>query len=175
MTKQFFPPLKEITDPNNPSEGVKHLITIADSLNYPNDFESFFTQGNYLSIVSHRNIKRKEKSDFKSTWQFDAPLSILPWFVNKFEFFTKMPHEGGLPHGKISTDDLVEGEDIGLTRLMGRLNARGDQGYSLSNFSRRNYKTTNYQILNISDSYFFQGGFFETWKELAKKYENGTL
>jgi len=52
MTKQFLPPLKEITDPNNPPEGVKHLITIADSLNYPNDFESFLPKGtNSLSSL----------------------------------------------------------------------------------------------------------------------------
>ncbi|MDN3380436.1 MULTISPECIES: hypothetical protein [unclassified Pseudoalteromonas] len=175
MTKQLFPPLVEIKDPAIPPKDIRLLVKVEDKLNYPGDFESFFIQSNYLSIVSHRIVKRKNEPDFLSTWQFDAPLSILPWFVNKFEFFTKMPHEGGLAHGKISTDNLVENEKIGLTRLMGRLNARGDQGYSLTNYSRKNYKTTNYQILSISDSYFFQGGFFDTWKELAKKYEDGTL
>jgi hypothetical protein len=175
MTKKFFPPLKEIVDPNNPPEGVKYLIMTEDLLNYPGRFKYFFIQESHLSIVSYRVVKRSCEPDFISTWQFDAPLSILPWFVNKFEFFTKMPHEGGLPHGKISTDDLVEGEDIGLTRLMGRLNARGDQGYSLYNYSRKDFDGSGYQSLIISDSYLFQGGFFETWKELAKKYENGTL
>ncbi len=101
--------------------------------------------------------------------------ALLPLILIMFEFFTKMPHEGGLPHGTISTDDLVEGEDIGLTRLMGRLNARGDQGYSLYNYSRKGFEGSSYQPLIASDSYLFQGGFFDTWKELAKKYENDTL
>ncbi|MDI4670736.1 hypothetical protein MKZ42_18610 [Pseudoalteromonas shioyasakiensis] len=175
MTKQFLPPLIEIKDPEVPPKDIRLLVRIEDELNYPGDFESFFIQSNHLSIVSHRIVKRKNKPNFLSTRQFDAPLSILPWFVNKFEFFTKMPHEGGLPHGKISTDDLVEGEDIGLTRLMGRLNARGDQGYSLYNYPRKDFDGSGYQSLIISDSYLFQGGFFETWKELANKYENGTL
>ena len=61
----------------------------------------------------------KGQAPFLTTRQFDAPLSILPWFVKKYEFFTKMPNAGGLPHGTISTDDLVEGEDIGITRLIG--------------------------------------------------------
>ncbi|HCV01535.1 hypothetical protein L1264_12610 [Pseudoalteromonas sp. APAL1] len=175
MTKQFFPSLKEIKDPENPPKGIKHLITIEDSLNYPGRYHSFYNQNGYLSVILHWIISPKGQAPFLTTRQFDAPLSILPWFVKKYEFFTKMPNAGGLPHGTISTDDLVEGEDIGITRLIGRLNERGDQGYSLSNYSRKDHETTNYQILNISDSYFFQGGFFETWKELAKKYENGTL
>ena len=175
MTKQFLPQLKEIKDPEIPPKGIKYLTTIEDSLNYPGRYHSFYNQNGYLSIVLHWIISPKNQPPFLATRQFDAPLSVLPWFVNKFEFFTKMPHEGGLPRGKISTDDLVENEKIGLTRLMGRLNARGDQGYSLSNYSRKDHESTNYQILNISDSYFFQGGFFDTWKELAKKYENGTL
>ena len=58
---------------------------------------------------------------------------------------------------------------------MGRLNERGDQGYSLYNYSRKDFDDSGYQSLIISDSYLFQGGFFETWKELANKYENGTL
>lgn len=175
MTKQFLPQLKEIKDHEIPPKGIKYLTTIEDSLNYPGRYHSFYNQNGYLSIVLHWIISPKNQPPFIATRQFDAPLSVLPWFVNKFEFFTKMPHEDGFPHGKISTDDLVENEKIGLTRLMGRLNARGDQGYSLSNYSRKDHESTNYQILNISDSYFFQGGFFDTWKELAKKYENGTL
>ncbi|MDC9501596.1 MULTISPECIES: hypothetical protein [unclassified Pseudoalteromonas] len=175
MTTQFLPQLKEIKAPEIPPKGIKHLTTIEDSLNYPGRYHSFYNQNGYLSIVLHWIISPKNQPPFLATRQFDAPLSILPWFVNKFEFFTKMPHEGGLPHGKISTDDLVEGEDIGLTRLMGRLNKRGDQGYELSNYSRKDFDGSGYQSLTVSDSYFFQGGFFDTWKELAKKYENGTL
>ena len=175
MTTQFLPQLKEIKDPETLPKGIEYLTTIEDSLNYPGRYHSFYNQNGYLSIVLHWVISPKNQPPFLATRQFDAPLSVLPWFVNKFEFFTKMPHEGGLPRGKISTDDLVENEKIGLTRLMGRLNARGDQGYELSNYSRKDHESTNYQILNISDSYFFQGGFFDTWKELAKKYEDSTL
>jgi len=51
---------------------------------------------------------------------------------------------------------------------MGRLNDRDDQGYSLSNYSRKDHETTNYQILNVSDSYFSRVAFLILGKSLPK-------
>ena len=87
MTKQFLPQLKEIKDPEIPPKGIKYLTTIEDSLNYPGRYHSFYNQNGYLSIVLHWVISPKNQPPFLATRQFDAPLSVLPWFVNKFEFF----------------------------------------------------------------------------------------
>ncbi|QUM85208.1 hypothetical protein [Moritella sp. 28] len=71
-------------------------------------------------------MKFKNKPEYLSLYQFDAPLEILPWFVDKFDFFLKPASQGGLPAGKIATEkELVGGEYILLISAMDAGNARG--------------------------------------------------
>ena len=178
MTSQYLPALIEIKAPNLPPSGIKHLITTNDQLNYPDRFFSFFQQGEYLSIVHHWIITPKDKAPYLTTDQFDAPLEILPWFVNKLDFFMKPSSQGGLPANKIATDkEAINGENLILGRAMDAGNARREGGYILSNLSRKDYLaiSSNYQNITFSDSFLFQGGLMELWKDLAEKYENDTL
>lgn len=170
--------LKEIKDLDNLPQGVEYLVTTEDILNYPGRFCSFYKQDNFLTILEHRKVKFKDEPEYLALDQFDAPLEILPWFVDKFDFFFKPASQGGLPAGKIATDkELVGGEYILLISTMYAGNARREGGYSIQNLSGYKYNRSRpgKQSILISGSYMFQGGFLDTWKMLAEKYENGTL
>lgn len=177
MSQVFLPSVKAITDPDNPPEGVKLIAKVEDSLNYPGRFYSFFKQDKYLSICRHRIIKPKDGAEFQITSQFDAPLAGLSWFISKLEFFRKMPYEGGLPHGKIMTDEeQVSAESLALCRLADAGNRRGDGGYQINNLSREDRKVPRtFQQVSFSDSLLFEGGLLDTWCDLAEKYQQNAL
>ncbi len=141
-----FSVINGITDPANPPAGIKLIARVEDSLNYPGRFYSFFRQGNYLSICCHWIAKPKNGAEFLAITQFDAPLHILPWFVDKLNFFRKMPYEGGLPHGQIMTDkEPVANEELAICRLADAGNMRSE------------------------------GGLLDTWHTLADKYQQNAL
>jgi len=170
--------LIEIKDLDNLPQGVEHLVTTEDKLNYPGRYCSFYKQGRFLTIVEHSKVKFIGEPEYTDLEQFDAPLEVLPWFVDKFDFFLKLPSEGGLPAGKIATDkELVGGEFVLLIRAMDAGNARREGGYCIENLSGYKYERARNgkQSILISDSYMFHGVFLDTWKMLAKKYEHGTL
>lgn len=178
MTKQYLPPLSEITEPDNPDHGIQLIARINDVLNYPNRSYSFYKQGNFLSIVYHWIITPKNKASYLATEQFDAPLEILPWFINKLEFFMKPSTQNGLPANKIATDkEKVNGEYIILGRAMDAGNARREGGYILDNLDRKDHHkiSTNPQDITFSDSFLFEGGLMDLWKDLTEKYQKGTL
>ena len=178
MTKQYLLPLVEITQPDAPAHGIKLIARINDLLNYPDRSYSFYRQDDFLSIVHHWIITPKNKAPYLATEQFDAPLAILPWFVDKFEFFIKPSTQGGLPANKIATDkEKVRGEYIILGRAMDAGNARREGGYMLDNIDRKDHHkiSSNYQDITFSDSFLFEGGLMDLWKDLAEKYKKGTL
>ncbi|MBU2968394.1 hypothetical protein KO527_03365 [Pseudoalteromonas sp. C2R02] len=178
MTEIYLQPLIEITNPDSPPQGVKQLARINDSLNYPKRFYSFYRQGDYLSVVHHWIITPKGKPPYLTTEQFDAPLALLSWFVQKLEFFIKPSFQGGLPANKIATDkERVNGEYIILGRAMDAGNNRREGGYTISNLNRDIYlnKYSSFQDITFSDSFLFQGGLLELFKELATEYDKGTL
>ncbi|REL26618.1 hypothetical protein DXX93_08540 [Thalassotalea euphylliae] len=178
MTNSYFSPLITIENPDKTPENIKLVARLNDSLNYEDETYSFFTQENYLSIVHHWIATPKNKPSFLTTDQFDAPLEILPWFVDKLEFFRKPSSQGGLPPQKIATDkELVGGENIILGRLMNAGNARQEGGYDICNLDRgdHNEMSSSYARIKFSDSLLFEGGLLDVWKELASKYKNGSL
>ena len=177
MSQAFFTSVKTITDPDNPPVGAKLIAKVEDSLNYPGRYYSFFKQDEYLSICRHRIIKPKDSAEFQITSQFDVPLAVLSWFVSKLEFFRKMPHEGGLPHGKILIDkEPVANEQLAICRLINAGTPRGDGGYQINNFSREDRDVSGtFQQESFSDSLLFEGGLMDTWRALAEKYEQNAL
>jgi len=178
MSKKYLPPLIEITEPDSPPASIKLVARINDKLNYPKRFYSFYKQDNYISIVCHWIITPKDKAPFLTTDQFDAPLEILPWFIDKLDFFMKPSTQGGLPSNKIATDkEQVDGEYLILGRAMDAGNARREGGYIINNISRLEHdlKGAIYQNITFSDSFLFDGGLLDLWKDLAQKYQNGTL
>jgi hypothetical protein len=179
MTKNYLPPLIEITDPYNPPQGVRFLTRLIDSSILPIDkqYNSFFQQGDHLSIVFHWTVTPKNQSAYLATQQFDAPLAVLPWFVDKLDFFMKPSTQGGLPASKIATDkELVGGESLILGRLMDAGVPSGEGGYDITNLSRGEYSDAPIeQDVTFSDSYLFHGGLLDLFKDLAIKYKKGTL
>lgn len=177
MNKVFQPNITTIQDPTSLPSDIRALATIEDTLNYPGRYYSFFMQGAYLSICRHRFVELEDGTKKLIISQFDAPLAVLPWFVDKFDFFLKMPHEGGLPHGKIMTDkEQVATESLAICRLMNAGNRRGDGGYQIINFSRQDRDVPGlYQQISFSDSLLFEGGLLALWKSLSDKYLQNAL
>jgi len=178
MTNQYLPPLIEISDPDLPPANIKKLAEINDALNYPKRFFSFYKQDEFLSVVHHWIIKPNNKAPYLTTSQFDAPLEILPWFVDKLDFFMKSSVEGGLPANRIATDkELVGGDYFILGRAMSAGNERREGGYYIDNIERVGYGLDSdmRQSLLLSDSFLFEGGMLDLWKDLADKYKAGTL
>ncbi|WP_199611401.1 hypothetical protein [Flocculibacter collagenilyticus] len=173
----FLKPVIEITDPVNPPSGVRELTVIEDKLNFPERFDAFYVQGDHLSVIRYWVYAPNIDQESLAVLQFDAPLKILPWFIETFEFFIESPSEGGFAAGKIvSPKATIAGEQLTIGRLMHAGNERHEGGYIIDNYSRKEHgRGSLNQSCDISDSYFFHGGFYDTWKELAEKYKNGTL
>jgi len=178
MTNQYLPPLIEIIDPDCPPIKIKKLAEINDSLNYDDEVYSFYRQDEFLSVVHHWIIKPNNKAPYLTTEQFDAPLAILPWFIDKLVFFRKSSVEGGLAPNRIATDkELVGGEHLILSRAMDAGNARREGGYMIENINRKIHfvRISSFQDLMFSDSFLFEGGMLDLWKDLADKYKAGAL
>jgi len=157
---------------------IKKLAEINDSLNYDDEVYSFYRQDEFLSVVHHWIIKPNNKAPYLTTEQFDAPLAILPWFIDKLVFFRKSSVEGGLAPNRIATDkELVGGEHLILSRAMDAGNARREGGYMIENINRKIHfvRISSFQDLMFSDSFLFEGGMLELWKDLADKYKAGAL
>jgi hypothetical protein len=107
--------------------------------------------------------------------QFEMPLETIRWFINVIEKkFFKSPEDGGLPTHKISYEEIVAGEDL---HVMRSANAGCPHpGYVITNGSRRShFDSDDLQTLSLSDPWLFQNGLMDFLKELADKYEQGTL
>jgi hypothetical protein len=107
--------------------------------------------------------------------QFEMPLSGVRWFINAIEQkFFKSPEEGGLPADKISFKETVDGEDLHIIRSM----HAGCQhpGYKITNSSRRShFSSDDLQTLAMADPWLFNDGLMDFLKEIADRYEQGTL
>ncbi|HCV05072.1 MAG TPA: hypothetical protein DG048_20765 [Pseudoalteromonas sp.] len=177
MNQVFLQSTKTIMDPSTPPAGIKLIAKVEDHLNYTGRYYSFFKQDRYLSICCHRIIKPKDGPEFQITSQFDAPLETLPWFIDTLNFFQKMPHEGGLPHGQIMTDkESVAGEQITICRLVNAGTPSGEGGYQINNFSREDRDVLGtWQQESFADSLLFDGGLLDIWRTLAEKYRRNEL
>lgn len=177
MSQSFLPSIKTILDPYNLPTDITLLATVEDRLNYPGRFYSFFRQGGYVSICCHWTAKPKNGADFLAITQFDAPLAILPWFIDKLNFFRKMPHEGGLPHGQIMTEkEAVASEQLAICRLANAGSPSGESGYQINNFSRENRDVSGtWQQESFSDNFLFEGGLLDTWRILANRHLRNQL
>jgi hypothetical protein len=178
MKYTFLPPIIRITEPDKPPQGCRLLIRIEDTLNYPERYPSFYQKGNFLTILRHWLITPKNKPVRLGLIQLDVPLDFLPWFIKKFEFFITPSTQGGMPAGKMSTDeDIVSGEDIRIISAMDGGNVRKEGGYMVYNFSRQDQSPGGQrpQNLTFSDSFMFDGGLLDLFKTLADKHQNGTL
>lgn len=107
--------------------------------------------------------------------QFEMPLSGVRWFINVIEQkFFKSPQEGGLPAEKISFEEVVDGEELHVIRVV--YAGCDHPGYKITNGSRYSYiSSTSLQTLALSDPWLFQNGLMDFLKEIATQYEARNL
>ncbi|KDM91271.1 hypothetical protein [Photobacterium galatheae] len=165
--------------------GANVIAEIQDENNYGYNY-MFLLFKNELIVLIHREVIYSGQSYYSIT-QVEFPLEVLPWFVDKLEFFMLPSSQGGLRSGKIETDaDNVGGEYLTIMRLM-RAGCEYP-GYKIVNKSRTEHDMDKvdpndeipknsyfYQGLIIPDNFLFEGGLLELWKDLAKRYQEGTL
>ncbi|MCG6202816.1 hypothetical protein [Psychromonas antarctica] len=112
------------------------------------------------------------------SYQACFPLAVLPWVIRMLDYFDTPPNEGGLPAGKISNKEEIDGELLLFTRGV-CVGGPDHGGYNLENLSRINYgrkpTSNSYQGFDFPDPWLYDGGLLEFWKALANKYENGLL
>ncbi|MGM8227529.1 hypothetical protein ACSV5M_13155 [Cellvibrio sp. ARAG 10.3] len=107
--------------------------------------------------------------------QFEMPLSGVRWFIDVIEQrFFKSPEEGGLPADKISYEDIVDGEELHVMRVV--YAGCDHPGYDITNGSRYSYiSSRSLQTLALSDPWLFRDGLMGFLKEIASQYEAGRL
>lgn len=168
-------------DPNNPSP-QQHLLKKFEKPMEGSKWDYYFlTEGLHLLVYKEKLHKYPPQSPFRPgetellTSQFEMPLSGVRWFINAIEQkFFKSPEEGGLPADKISFEEVVDGEDLHIIRSM----HAGCQhpGYKITNSSRRRHLSSDdLQTLAMADPWLFKGGLMDFLKEIADRYEQGTL
>lgn len=107
--------------------------------------------------------------------QFEMPLNGVRWFINVIEQkFFKSSEEGGLAAGKVSFEEVVDGEELHVMRVV--YAGCDHPGYDITNGSRYSYiSSTSLQTFTISDPWLFHGGLMDFLKEIADQYESGQL
>lgn len=105
----------------------------------------------------------------------EFPAKGLQWFINTLELkFFRTEIEGGLPKGKYTYEETVNGENLCVSRMF------GEPGYGFRNYSRQSHlweedDDNDPQQANFSDELLFTKGLFEEFKKIASKIENGDL
>lgn len=107
--------------------------------------------------------------------QFEMPLSGVRWFINVIEQkFFKSPEEGGLPANKISFEEVVDGEELHVIRVV--YAGCDHPGYKITNGNRYSFiSPQSLQTFAMSDPWLFQNGLMDFLKKIADQYESGTL
>jgi len=111
------------------------------------------------------------------TYQLEMPKSGIPWIVNTLENkFFKLSHEGGLPADVRHYEEVVDGEELGISRAMSLGSGENrEAGYTIKTISRPEPGERMGKYLNFTDSFLFEHGFFDLLKSTAEKIKNGTL
>jgi len=179
---QTLPNLPEITHHEKLPQGAQEVARI--KMSNPKKLYVFIKYGNGLIIHSSRDAIIDGKPDY-IYGQMDLPLGFLNWFPQALDDFRKPPAEGGLRAGAMVSDgELVEGEELCITREM------GDQawpekgpppGYEVKNRSRlrRGYEDSPawiaFQKISFSEQFLFEGGLLSLIRRLGAQYRSGAL
>ena len=168
-------------DPRNPLPQQRLLKKYEKPLGTNKPDFYFLTEGEHLLVYREKVHTYPMTSDIRPgesrliANQFEMPLTGVRWFINAIEQkFFKSPEEGGLPADKISFEEVVDGEDLHIIRSM----YAGCQhpGYKITNSSRRSHLSSDdLQTLSMADPWLFKGGLMDFLKEIADRYEQGTL
>ena len=108
------------------------------------------------------------------THQIELPKNGIPWIVKTLENkFFKLSGEGGLPAEVRHYEEVVDGEELGILRVMSLgENEDREAGYAIKTFSRES-EWGSPRSMSFKDSLWFEHGFFDLLKSAAEKINSG--
>src|SRR5690554_4849225 len=111
------------------------------------------------------------------TYQLEFPKAGLRWIVDTINNkFFKTPDEGGLPGGVYHYEEVVDGEELGISRDMGLgTNENRQSGYTFLTLSRKEEGVSYSKELSFTDTFLFDRGFLKLIEDTAKRIESGEL
>jgi len=157
----------------------QHPDVVGSIVRYDKPEQTFYIllQDEYIliAVCDYFTNKRTKVSKWL-TAQLEMPKAGLPWIVKTIENkFFKLSHEGGLPKGVFQYSEFVEGEELGIDRLMGLgTKENSEAGYEISTHSRLDEDDMSH-YLNFTDSFLFDHGLLDLFKEVAQKIDSGEL
>jgi len=142
----------------------------------PNQTFYILLQDEYIliAVCDYLTNKRTKVSKWL-TYQLEMPKAGLPWIINTIENkFFKLSHEGGLPKDVYHYSEYVDGEKLMIDRPM-FLGTREnpEPGYEIHTNSRKEDDFP--KSLCFTDSFLFDHGLFDLFKDVAQKIESGEL
>jgi hypothetical protein len=171
------PALPEIARHDQLPAGCQHLAYLKD--NTCNTHWHFVNNNRHLSILNVADRQREDGSHYYRCNHDDFPLEFLTWFPDALAEFQKLPAEGGLRAGAMTTSDIeVGGEMLCIQRALGVDQDRG--GYAVMNRSRclknKNIETsfTPHEVIWAS-RFLYEGGLLDLISKLGEKYRRGIL
>jgi hypothetical protein len=130
-----------------------------------------------LAIFAVRSLHRNPMTRAEK-WlaaQIELPKSGIGWFVRVLEEkFFRSAQDGGLEHGKIHCDGVVDGEHPFVIRGAA-VGGEGQPGYTLMTRSRLDPEVGHPYSLSMTDELLFERGLLETLKRIAAQIDSGKL
>jgi len=172
--KQFEPidPLAIESDTRIFGKLVDHEATYRDEIYY------LAVDDTHAIIANHSfYVHPQTKESRWLTYQLEFPKAGLRWIVDTINNkFFKTPDEGGLPGGVYHYEEVVDGEELGISRDMGLgTNENRQSGYTFLTLSRREEIGTSAKELSFTDTFLFDRGFLKLIEDTAKRIESGEL
>jgi hypothetical protein len=161
-----------LIDPSNLNVDEHYLFTVNYEMFTDKEVRGY-KKGNYLVVhtVYWSKIKKAWRCD-----QEEFPLAALPWLVDRFENgFFKPQDQGGVSDFERSLRKEFDGELIGIN-AMAHCCAENLPGFNIWNANRASYiSEIPPQQWDIPRNMLLEQGLLEKLKELALRYEAGTL
>ena len=127
----------------------------------------FIRSESHLIIIEHLDnfYPNGERRIF--SYQLEIPKAGLKYFIDSVGRFFLHEDEGGVPFGKMSVYDAIDGETIQIFRAHSADQYGG--GYALMTLDRRIGRVSKQLI--FSDHELFECGLMDVLKDIAKELE----
>jgi len=172
--KQFEPidPLTIESDTRIFGKLINHEATYRDRIYY------LAIDDTHAIIATHSYYTDPDTKESRwLTYQLEFPKAGLRWIVDTINNkFFKTPDKGGLPGGVYHYEEVVDGEELGISRAMGLgTNENRQSGYTLLTLSREEDDIDYPKRLSFTDTFLFDRGFLKLIEDTAKRIESGEL
>src|SRR5690554_2487298 len=150
-----------VVDENKPNRAIYVLI---------DDSYALLAVCNYFT-----NLRTKESEWL--TYPLEFTKAGRRWIVDTFTIkFVKSSEEGGLAGGVYHYEEVVDGEELGISRDMGLgTNENRQSGYTFLTLSRKEDDIDYPKRLSFTDTFLFDRGFLKLIEDTAKRIENCEL